>query len=91
MTYPNNPPHLAAPSPRVRNRRRQKQRPMIDHTVVSPCIGVCWLNEDNGWCEGCLRSADEIRDWLIMSRDQKLELLQQLAERRSSLQQDSNN
>jgi prolyl-tRNA editing enzyme YbaK/EbsC (Cys-tRNA(Pro) deacylase)/predicted Fe-S protein YdhL (DUF1289 family) len=31
--------------------------------VPSPCISVCRMNAAAGWCEGCLRSMDEIRDW----------------------------
>lgn len=62
--------------------RRRQARPLIDYSVPSPCIGVCWLNDQSGWCEGCLRSGDEIRDWMIMSRDEKLALLTTLEERR---------
>lgn len=64
-----------------RNRRRNSPRPLLDNTVASPCIGVCWLNDETGLCEGCLRSGDEIRDWMIMTREQKLQLLQLLEQR----------
>jgi predicted Fe-S protein YdhL (DUF1289 family) len=30
--------------------------------VVTPCIGVCTLRDD-GLCEGCLRTGDEIASW----------------------------
>jgi predicted Fe-S protein YdhL (DUF1289 family) len=30
--------------------------------VASPCVSVCRMGED-GWCEGCLRSLDEIARW----------------------------
>ncbi|UCC14392.1 MAG: DUF1289 domain-containing protein [Gammaproteobacteria bacterium] len=33
--------------------------------VPSPCIDVCQLGED-GICEGCLRTADEIARWAAM-------------------------
>ena len=29
----------------------------------SPCINICRMNEDNGLCEGCLRTIDEIAGW----------------------------
>ena len=32
---------------------------------------------------GCQRSQDEIRDWMIMDREQKLATLEQVAKRRS--------
>jgi uncharacterized protein len=31
--------------------------------VPSPCISVCRVNADSGWCEGCLRTLDEIAEW----------------------------
>jgi uncharacterized protein len=31
--------------------------------VPSPCINVCRMDPASGWCEGCLRTIDEIRDW----------------------------
>ena len=67
------------------NRRRTTPRVLLDKTVPSPCIGVCWLNDQSGLCEGCLRSGDEIRDWMIMSREQKLQLLQVLEQRFTSV------
>ncbi|MFZ1388247.1 MAG: DUF1289 domain-containing protein [Thiolinea sp.] len=67
------------------NRRRTTSPVLLDRTVPSPCIGVCWLNDQSGLCEGCLRTGDEIRDWMIMSREQKLQLLQLLEQRGSSV------
>lgn len=67
------------------NRRRTTQRVPLDNTVPSPCIGVCWLNDQSGLCEGCLRTGDEIRDWMIMTREQKLQLLQVLEQRSTSV------
>jgi len=31
--------------------------------VPSPCIDVCKMDKATGWCEGCLRTIDEIRGW----------------------------
>ncbi len=31
--------------------------------LASPCIGVCRMHEASGWCEGCLRTIDEIVAW----------------------------
>ena len=31
--------------------------------ITSPCVGVCTLDADTGWCEGCLRTIDEIAAW----------------------------
>jgi predicted Fe-S protein YdhL (DUF1289 family) len=37
-------------------------RTAIDN-VPSPCISVCRMSERTGWCEGCFRTIDEIRQW----------------------------
>ena len=31
--------------------------------VRSPCIGLCLMNAQTGWCEGCLRTIEEIVAW----------------------------
>jgi prolyl-tRNA editing enzyme YbaK/EbsC (Cys-tRNA(Pro) deacylase)/predicted Fe-S protein YdhL (DUF1289 family) len=31
--------------------------------VPSPCISVCRMGPQTGWCEGCYRSLDEIGQW----------------------------
>ncbi|MEZ5534338.1 MAG: DUF1289 domain-containing protein [Thiolinea sp.] len=66
-------------------RRKNIVRKLPDTSVPSPCIGVCWLDDKTRLCEGCLRSADEIRDWMIMDKAEKLALLQELEQRRISL------
>ena len=53
----------------------------FDNSVASPCVQVCELDDDN-ICMGCLRSADEIRDWMIMSRQQKLVTMGNVAVRK---------
>lgn len=66
-----------------RGRRGRSAADNIDYSVPSPCIAICEFN-DQGLCKGCLRSGDEIRDWIIMSREQKLQVLDLIAERRLS-------
>jgi len=43
--------------------------------VLSPCVGVCNL-DDNGLCEGCLRSSAEIAHWSQMNDDERLHLME---------------
>jgi uncharacterized protein len=31
--------------------------------VLSPCVDICVLDPDTGWCIGCGRTGDEIGDW----------------------------
>ena len=50
--------------------------------VPSPCINVCQMDPATGYCRGCLRTIEEIADWLELSNEKKLQVLQRLEERR---------
>jgi uncharacterized protein len=43
--------------------------------VLTPCIGVCTL-DPVGYCDGCLRSGDEIAGWLSMDDAQRLHMME---------------
>lgn len=43
--------------------------------VLSPCIGICAL-DDNGLCEGCLRTSAEIARWPHMNDNERLRLME---------------
>lgn len=43
--------------------------------VVSPCIGVCELNETGDYCMGCHRTTDEIGAWRFADLEAKAEIL----------------
>jgi predicted Fe-S protein YdhL (DUF1289 family) len=34
--------------------------------VPSPCISICRMDPSSGFCEGCLRTIDEIAAWSRM-------------------------
>ena len=36
---------------------------MTAPAAATPCIGVCRMDPGSGWCEGCLRTLDEIAAW----------------------------
>lgn len=42
--------------------------------VLTPCIGVCTL-DPAGYCDGCLRTGDEIAEWLSMSEAERLQMM----------------
>ncbi|GAA0755289.1 hypothetical protein GCM10009107_32630 [Ideonella azotifigens] len=42
--------------------------------VPSPCISVCRMDPATGWCEGCLRSIDEIIAWSRQDEAGKLQV-----------------
>jgi predicted Fe-S protein YdhL (DUF1289 family) len=52
--------------------------------VASPCINVCRMDAATGWCEGCLRTIDEIAAWGSMHDDDKRAVWQRLEQRRAS-------
>lgn len=66
-------------------RRRNIPRHDFDDTVPSPCVKVCWFSDDTDFCDGCRRTAEEIKEWYTMNREQKLELLEVLAKRKQDL------
>ena len=51
--------------------------------VLSPCIGVCMLDDD-GYCMGCFRSSGEIARWLQMDDDERLQLMEQVLPQREA-------
>lgn len=51
--------------------------------VASPCINVCRMDEASGWCEGCLRTIDEIVAWGGLADDDKRAVWRLLDERRA--------
>lgn len=64
-----------------KRRRGQHLPPKLDTTVPSPCLSVCRFDGEP-FCRGCYRNADEIREWIIMSGEQKRTVLALVAERR---------
>jgi predicted Fe-S protein YdhL (DUF1289 family) len=59
-------------------------RPKVDldaTPVPSPCVSICRMNPESGWCEGCGRTIDEIAQWSTMSDDDRRAVWAQLARR----------
>ena len=52
--------------------------------VASPCVNICQMNPETGYCIGCMRTIDEIADWLEMTNEEKRQVLNQLEERRKA-------
>lgn len=52
--------------------------PPVPNSVPSPCVSVCVMHLQTGWCEGCLRSLQEIGDWSRASDETKRQIWQQL-------------
>ena len=54
-------------------------------TVASPCVNVCSIDARTGWCEGCLRTIDEIAAWGVLNNAQKREVWKLLPQRRRAV------
>jgi predicted Fe-S protein YdhL (DUF1289 family) len=52
--------------------------------IASPCINTCRMNPRTGWCDGCLRTIDEIVAWSRLDDAGKCAVLGQLPGRRIS-------
>ena len=55
---------------------------MTEPGVASPCTSVCRMDPRTGWCEGCLRTLDEIAGWATLEDAAKRAVWHALAQRR---------
>lgn len=53
--------------PRWRRLLERVPQALASGEVPSPCQSVCVMQASSGWCEGCLRTLDEIAGWSRMS------------------------
>ena len=53
--------------------------------LQSPCTGVCLIDEQTGFCQGCLRTLDEVAAWGSSTVSQRLEILAAIKRRREPL------
>lgn len=70
----------------ISNRRWRRVAEMARHVgegpqVPSPCQSVCVMHPDTGWCEGCLRTIDEIAAWSRMDNPARRAVWAQLPQR----------
>lgn len=49
--------------------------------VPSPCQSVCIMHPQTAWCEGCMRTLDEIAAWSRMDAASKRQVWAMLPER----------
>ena len=58
--------------------------PAAAGVVPSPCVNVCRMNEATGYCDGCLRTIDEIAAWGTLTDMAKRAVWKQLHLRRAA-------
>ena len=57
---------------------------MTEPAIASPCTSVCRMDARTGWCEGCLRTLDEIAGWSTFADTDKRTVWLLLEQRRAS-------
>lgn len=67
----------------ARQKRREERMRLLASGPASPCISVCQMDPMTGYCIGCTRTIDEIRDWIISNPDERHAILAKIAERRA--------
>jgi uncharacterized protein len=63
---------------RQREQRRADRLRLLASGPASPCISVCQMDDATGWCLGCKRTIDEIREWMIMEPQERQRVLDAL-------------
>ena len=63
----------------LRRRWHQVQGMPHGEFLPSPCVSVCTMDSETGWCRGCFRTLDEIAQWASKSSDGQHAIWQQVA------------
>ena len=53
-------------------------------TILTPCIGVCVMDVDSGYCRGCYRTLGEIAAWPEYDDVERRAVLEAIKERAAS-------
>ena len=51
----------------------------------SPCVDVCAIDEDTGWCIGCGRTMHEIATWASMGDPARTKILGEIETRKTQI------
>jgi len=58
--------------------------------IESPCILVCVMDSQTGFCLGCARTLDEIAGWSTLDSDERRAVMALLAQRHERLEKREN-
>ncbi len=53
----------------------------MSEAIWSPCKKICVVDRNESICVGCFRTLDELGRWTAMSKDERLQIKDELAER----------
>lgn len=74
-------PDTRAPATSAAELAVQAEAARLASPVPSPCRNVCRMDAASGYCEGCLRTIDEIAGWSSASDEDKRRIWAQLPQR----------
>ena len=57
----------------------------MQQKIISPCVDVCKIDKQTGFCKGCYRTIREITNWSKLNYDAQKYLLKTLKVRKSSI------
>jgi len=52
--------------------------------VISPCVGVCVLDDETDLCKGCWRSLQEVAEWASADNDRRRDIVKLARGRRDA-------
>jgi predicted Fe-S protein YdhL (DUF1289 family) len=58
---------------------------MSEQEIASPCVGVCSMDDTTGFCQGCFRTLEEIRQWWDMDNAAKAAVIKTAAAREAAV------
>jgi predicted Fe-S protein YdhL (DUF1289 family) len=58
---------------------------LVSHEIETPCVRICVVDPDTGFCVGCGRTRDEIAGWLGFSQADRRSIMAGLGERVAGL------
>jgi len=50
----------------------------------SPCIDICKIDQATGFCKGCLRTKQEIKNWKGFSKSERRDITGMIAHRKAA-------
>ena len=64
--------------------RTPPSRPAFAGRTRSPCVSICRIDPQDGFCIGCQRTIDEIAGWGAMTPEQRTRVWGLIAERKAA-------
>lgn len=62
--------------------------PDIKAKIESPCVWVCVIDAQTGYCCGCGRTGDEVAGWIDYSEPKREQIVETLADRLKTVEFD---